>query len=73
MYQRKGYWFSQEERIALVREFEKGGMTLTQIQAKYGIKGHSTVYRWRQDLQNPEKKCVPLQPKSSLKWLMRCL
>ena len=55
MYQRKGYWFSQEERIAIVREFEKGGMTLTQIQAKYGIKGHSTVYRLRQDLQNPEK------------------
>ena len=55
MYQRKGYWFSQEERIAIVREFEKGGMTLTQIQSKYGIKGHSTVYRWRQDLQNLEK------------------
>ena len=55
MYQRKGYWFSPEERIAIVREFEKGGMTLTQIQAKYGIKGHSTVYRWCQDLQNPEK------------------
>jgi len=55
MYQRKGYWFSPEERIAIVREFEKGGMTLTQIQAKYGIKGHSAVYRWRQDLQNPEK------------------
>ena len=41
-HQRKGYWFSPEERIAIVREFEKGGMTLTQIQAKYGIKGHST-------------------------------
>ena len=22
MYQRKGYWFSLEERIAIVREFE---------------------------------------------------
>ena len=55
MYQRKGYWFSPEERIAIVREFEKGGMTLTQIQAKYGIKSRTTVYRWRRDLQNPEK------------------
>jgi transposase-like protein len=72
MYQRKGYWFSPEERIAIVREFEKGGMSLTQIQAKYGIKGHSTVCKWRQNLQN-SKKVVPLQPKSSLKWLMKCL
>ena len=58
MYQRKGYWFSQEERIAIVQEFEKSGMSLTQIQAKYGIKGHSTVYRWRKDLQNSEKMCT---------------
>jgi transposase-like protein len=55
MYQRKGYWFSPEERIAIVREFEKGGMSLTQIQAKYGIKGHSTVCKWRQNLQNSKK------------------
>lgn len=65
MYQRKGYWFSPEERIAIVREFEKGGMTLTQIQAKYGIKGHSTVYRWRQDLHN-SKKAAPAM------WIFFC-
>ena len=65
MYQRKGYWFSPEERIAIVREFEKGGMTLTQIQAKYGIKGRSTVYRWRQDLHN-SKKAAPAM------WIFLC-
>lgn len=41
-----------------MREFEKGGMSLTQIQAKYGIKGHSTVYKWRQNLQNSKKMCT---------------
>ena len=55
MYQRKGYWFSPEERIAIVQEFEQTGVTLAQIQAKYGIKGHSTVHRWRQNLQNSSK------------------
>ena len=55
MYQRKDGRFSLEEKIAIVRELEKDCISLTQIQAKYGIRGHSTVARWRQNLQTPEK------------------
>ena len=55
MYQRKGYWFKPEERIAIVHELETTDMSVVQIMEKYGIKGHTTVYRWRKDLQMLEK------------------
>ena len=55
MYQRKGYWFTPEQRMAIVHELETTGMSVVQIMEKYGIKGHTTVYRWRKDLQMLEK------------------
>ena len=58
MYQRKSYWFTPEQRMAIVHELETTGMSVAQITEKYGIKGHTTVYRWRKDLQMLEKSCT---------------
>lgn len=58
MYQRKSYWFTPEQRMAIVHELETTGMSVAQITEKYGIKGHTTLYRWRKDLQMLEKSCT---------------
>ena len=41
--------------MAIVHELETTDMSVVQIMEKYGIKGHTTVYRWRKDLQMLEK------------------
>ena len=71
--------FTQEQRLAIIEEYEKGTLTGKEIAQKYGFRSPSVIYNWRERLLNPHqglrksKKVVSLQPKSRLKWRMTCL
>ena len=49
--------FSLAERIKIVHEYETSNLTLAEISAKYGIKGHSVISKWRYSLQNSGNNC----------------
>ena len=44
--------FTQEQRLAIIEEYEKGTLTGKEIAQKYGFRSPSLIFTWRERLLN---------------------
>ena len=56
--------FTQEQRLAIIEEYEKGTLTGKEIAQKYGFRSPSVIYR-RERLLNPRQR-LRISKKSSI-------
>lgn len=47
--------FTQEQRLAIIEEYEKGTLTGIEIAQKYGFRSPSLIFTWRERLLNPRQ------------------
>ncbi len=47
--------FTQEQRLAIIEEYEKGTLTGKEIAQKYGFRSPSLIFTWRERLLNPRQ------------------
>ena len=59
----KGYTFTDDDRILIVREYLESGVSAEKIIKKYHISSRSVLFSWMDKLLN-EKDLLPLQPES---------
>jgi transposase-like protein len=57
--------FTQEQRLAIIEEYEKGTLTGKEIAKKYGFRSPSVIYNWRERLLNPRQR-LRISKKSSI-------
>ena len=53
--------FSDEEKLAIIRDYYSSGLSLGACVRKYGLSGESSVIRWREKFKYHEE-IVSLQP-----------
>ncbi len=61
----KGYTFTDDDRISIVREYLESGLPAERIIKKYHISSRSVLFSWMDKLLN-EKDSLPLQQESIL-------
>ena len=59
----KGYTFTDDDRILIVREHLESGVSAEKIIKKYHISSRSVLFSWMDKFLN-EKDLLPLQPES---------
>ena len=57
----KGYTFTDDDRILIVREYLESGVSAEKIIKKYHISSRSVLFSWMDKFLN-EKDLLPLQP-----------
>ena len=53
--------FTQEQRLAIIEEYEKGTLTGKEIAQKYGFRSPSLIFNWRERLLNPHQRLRKLE------------